>query len=305
MTKPHRTHIAKAKTLIHQHTLSSMDTVNGTIHLVTMDKSLASHLLALNTRNRRLQDKHVAHLAHQIDAGQWKFTGDPIRISTDWTLIDGQHRLNAIYTCDAHVFSEPMIVITGLNSDVVLAIDQNEKRSMSDMLMFIGLKGNQRHLASTVKKLLWIERNFSASSRSQSISTSDVNDWVAAHPEEASVIIDTFRMKVGVPPSALSVFAVLALRANPLLGAKFITELSRQYPADSEHPCAAVLRYPDKLNAGSDNDFRKSMYGLIDAWNRWLEGESMPRLFTRTFRVPTVMPELLTQPGPQFDRWNT
>lgn len=304
MTKPHARYVDNARELLEERTITRMKAGDATLLLVDMNRALANALLTLNIRNRRLRPDGVDRLARQIDAGQWKFTGDPLRISTDWVLIDGQHRLNAVINSTVPVFSEQMVVITGLDPSVVMAIDQQEKRTVADLLGFIGIKGNQQHLAATVKKLLWYEDDFFSPSRSAPVSSADVDNWIAEHTDEAATIIDTFRTKIGVPSSALSLFAILTGRVNPSLARDFMMLLSNRIASDDGHPIAAILNNKTKLNASSDADFRKALYGLTMAWNNWLDGNEMYTLLLRSVRVTSrTFPDMLTEPGEDFEKW--
>ncbi len=66
------------------------------ITIQTITPEIASEMLAKNTANRPLNQKHVDFLAAQIIAGNFFETGDTIKFCPDGSLLDGQHRLSAV-----------------------------------------------------------------------------------------------------------------------------------------------------------------------------------------------------------------
>ena len=65
------------------------------ITLETITPAQAAEWLKGNTVNRRLVLHHVERLASEMLAGEWRITGDCIKLNGD-RLLDGQHRLQAI-----------------------------------------------------------------------------------------------------------------------------------------------------------------------------------------------------------------
>ncbi len=57
---------------------------------------MAAKLLENNQVNRKRSEGHIKFLAKQMSAGNFKLTGETVKISTDGKLLDGQHRLHAI-----------------------------------------------------------------------------------------------------------------------------------------------------------------------------------------------------------------
>jgi hypothetical protein len=68
---------------------------------------MADKYLGSQERNRSLRDDRVIHWLEIIKRGEWKLTESCIVFDTEGRLINGQHRLTAIYlggvTCDAAV----------------------------------------------------------------------------------------------------------------------------------------------------------------------------------------------------------
>jgi hypothetical protein len=65
-------------------------------YVARVTPQLAETLLASNFANRKINNKRVTSYSKTIKDGEWKLTGQPIIISEDGKVIDGQHRLSAV-----------------------------------------------------------------------------------------------------------------------------------------------------------------------------------------------------------------
>jgi hypothetical protein len=91
----------------------------------------AAALLVANRDNRRLRWGRVRFYARAMQNHGWLLTHQGIAFSTDGIGIDLQHRLEAIKLAGVEV---AMMVTEGLDSRAFEAIDQHERRSISDAL---------------------------------------------------------------------------------------------------------------------------------------------------------------------------
>lgn len=97
----------------------------------------ASEMLERNTRNRKVNEKHVSFLARQMTGGDWIQNGDSIRFDLNGNLIDGQHRLWAIIKSKKTM---NFIVVSGLASESFSTIDTGKTRNGHDVLSIEGIK---------------------------------------------------------------------------------------------------------------------------------------------------------------------
>ena len=77
-------------------------TYNG-LKTMTVDAAAARRLLAINTGNRRVSQRRIGQLAAQMRGGHYENTGEPIIVSDNGVLNNGQHRLLAVIEADAAV----------------------------------------------------------------------------------------------------------------------------------------------------------------------------------------------------------
>lgn len=118
----------------------------------TITPEIAREYLTKNTNNYRSIIPHiVAKYANDMKDGLWDENGSAIVFSKSGTLLDGQHRLNAVIRACMPV---SMVVVRDV-SDQVSSFDTQSKRSESQVLKASGIDGYARTLqASSVAGML-------------------------------------------------------------------------------------------------------------------------------------------------------
>lgn len=119
---------------------------------VMMDPQKAEAWLRKNTKNRRLRLPHVNTLANDMINGRWVLNGQTIIFSADGTLLDGQHRLQAVIKSGATV---PMAVAFGVDdTNAFKSIDMNVlKRGVDQLAIMMGIE-NASHASAAARRLL-------------------------------------------------------------------------------------------------------------------------------------------------------
>lgn len=127
--------------------------ISITIETITPEK--ASEYLKHNTMNRPLDGNRVNLYVHEMKAGKWKQNiAEPIAFAEDGTLINGQHRLQAVIKSAMAI---EMGVVRGANKGDFVAIDAGKVRGGSDVLALKGY-ANFKSVASIVNFLLSVLR---------------------------------------------------------------------------------------------------------------------------------------------------
>jgi hypothetical protein len=109
----------------------------------------ADGILKGNLGNRSIIENHVQNLADQMSSGLWKQSLDPIRISKNGRLLDGQHRLLAVLTSKETI---EFLVVRGLDEEVFDVLDTGKHRSAADAAHILGIP--QSKPCSALAKLL-------------------------------------------------------------------------------------------------------------------------------------------------------
>lgn len=109
-----------------------------TVH-TTMTPDMAKMLLDRNPDNRRIQERaanrSVAAYAAMMTRGEWELNGEPIIISRDGLLNDGQHRCTACVISGAPI---PVSITFGVERFTRRTVDQGKARSNADVLTLAG-----------------------------------------------------------------------------------------------------------------------------------------------------------------------
>jgi hypothetical protein len=103
---------------------------------VMVTPEMAMEILKTNIRNRPMQAENVMFFVDQIEKGQFAFNGQPVIISKNNLLMDGQHRLAAIVKSKK---SQKLLIVYGIEEDVMHTIDTGKKRSAADVLKINGV----------------------------------------------------------------------------------------------------------------------------------------------------------------------
>jgi len=119
-----------------------------------MTPSKAKEILEKNINNRKVKDHTIRSYVWQMKEGQWKENGEAIIIDKNGYVKDGQHRL---ISCIKANFSFWVVIVSGVNSDVMDTIDTGVNRTLADVLMLNGYK-NAAPSASIVKAI-WKHKN--------------------------------------------------------------------------------------------------------------------------------------------------
>jgi hypothetical protein len=186
-----------------------VDKFYGTKTLV-FDRPFAEAVLAYNTGNRRINRRKLQVLADQMQSGAFENTGEPIIISAEGVLNNGQHRLLAIVEAEAVV---DMDVRFGIPRRVFTKTDTGAPRSGGDVLTIEGV-AHGGMVASAVRLLLLYRRGLPDSIR-EFVS----NDEIARAYERWSGIgvvaerVNAFKYPKGVRSTPLLATAYLASRA--------------------------------------------------------------------------------------------
>lgn len=124
-----------------------------TSRVETITPEYASDALEKLAHQRPLSRQLVSRLSTDILAGRFMLNGEPIIFGSNGELLDGMHRLYAIYEADVPVSA---LVVRGVSFDSFKTIDTGKARSFSDMLKInngTGGKWNLPRLAAVVASM--------------------------------------------------------------------------------------------------------------------------------------------------------
>jgi len=108
---------------------------------------IAKELLNSNQANRRPKLPVVLRYASDMAAGKWRInTAEPIKISKNGLLMDGQHRLLAVIKSGMSIY---FLIASGLEESVFDVLDTGTSRNGSDVFKIAGIK-NENVIPSVI-----------------------------------------------------------------------------------------------------------------------------------------------------------
>lgn len=118
--------------------------------VVTITPALAKVLLESNDANRPVSNINLERIKRDMIKGHWHFNGEPIIVSADGHLNDGQHRLLAIAQTGV---SQRMIVVFGTSRESRMTLDIGVVRTVGH---FLGMSGHaDANALSAVANYVW------------------------------------------------------------------------------------------------------------------------------------------------------
>lgn len=253
-------------------------------HIAMIDISpwLARVILHFNNGNRKMRPAHVGAYASNMTSGQWKFAGDPIRICIDGTLLDGQHRLQAIAE-QPDDFKLTNLVIWNMPADTQLVMDQGAKRSPADQLNLMGYR-DAHNTAAAARWIILYDTGmiFRSSVKWEAFTTSaHIVAWVEDHDQEIDFMQDCTkysRRSLMAPGPSLAAYTILS-RLDSVAALNFAMRVADGAGLMPGDPILALRNRAIKNRAAQDKETPRDTIGLIiRVWNAWVQGQSLSRI---------------------------
>ena len=168
--------------------LSHSGTVTGT---VTPD--VAGWLLRLNTHNRPMRGPDVGRFISILERGKWINTGEPIIVSKEGVVNDGQHRLAAIHESGIAAVCD---VRFGIERAAFQATGTGRKRTNGDVLHIEQIPNAK--LIAAMAKIVYCYDQGAMARMSTAVESGDILAIVEGTPiiHEVAQICGTMKMPV-------------------------------------------------------------------------------------------------------------
>lgn len=126
-----------------------------TTQVIELTPTLARTFLRNNPSNRTISESIVGNYVRDMQNLSWKFNGEPIIVSKDGTLNDGQHRAMAVVLSGVTI---PAVLIVGVERETRTTLDQGRMRTTGDYLSMTGF--HDTNVLASAGKLVWQWRKF-------------------------------------------------------------------------------------------------------------------------------------------------
>jgi hypothetical protein len=220
-------------------------------------------------RARKTVDRYILDMKE----GKWNWAAsDSIKLDRQGRVIDGQHRLWAVFMSGVAIQSW---VTIGLDTDAYHVIDTGKARRATDVL---GRVKNRSIVGAIVRfRILW-DRGERLSVLSKSVTNAEVATYFENHPEIASHAIRAQKIykQTRISAAAVGSFISLAYDYNPFKAAEFVSCLEDGAGLLKGNPALEVRNRLMRENSGKTKFNRlTSIVFLIKAFNLYLKGQSV------------------------------
>ncbi|MFD7919468.1 hypothetical protein ACFV3R_09605 [Streptomyces sp. NPDC059740] len=248
------------------------------VHPVDVTPSLARQWLEhRNRRNRRLRPRVVATYARDMSQGRWMENGETIKFASDGTLLDGQHRLEAVITSGRTV---RVLVVEGLPLAAQQTMDAGARRTTGDALSLQGERGTT--VLAAVLRRLWMWERGDRRLAGVAPSTSECAELLEQRPEvRASVeVAQHVRARFRhLPQSTCALAHCLFARIDRSTADWFFARLADGAELPPQHPVLTLRhRLTDEAVRPGTRSQERTLAYLIRAWNAVREGRSLARI---------------------------
>lgn len=193
--------------------------------IVTVTPEMAIQILERNELNRPLNDQHVHRIARQISEGKWKFNGDTIKIASDHSVVDGQHRLWAAIEAKRSIDT---IIVHGIDKDAFSTIDTLRKpRSGSDVIALAGTIKYRNYVAAALTWLVRYERDVitTFTQPQNKVENSDIEEAFAKNPAIVRAVERCIPLRGLANPGLVGFAYYVAFERNGLLADRMVDTL--------------------------------------------------------------------------------
>jgi hypothetical protein len=263
-------------------TIDTTSTITAEIEAI--DPRIAAQHLSHNLKNRNIRTWIVARYAHDMRSGNWRMAGEPIKFAHDGTLLDGQHRLEAVIDSDT---TQSFLVVRGLPNESQQVMDSGASRLLSGQLQIAG-HPNASRLASTARLAYLFENGllFKDTAKIGAVTNSDLINFIDLNPDLHDAVATMpgktrKRNRIDANPATICCFTWITRRTSPDASAEFLTLLATRAGLPEDSPILALdsrLRELSRVKAHITGPTSLSLF--VRAWNAWRLGKPLRRLAT-------------------------
>lgn len=233
---------------------------------------VARWLLDLNQSNRPLQGSLVRRFIALLNDGGWVNTGEPVIVSREGLLNDGQHRLHAIAESD---IAAPLDVRFGIDRVAYAATNTGTRRTAGQALAISGAKHASAQAA--VARLL---RHYDAGEMgkaNQQVEPAELIRIVVANPHILTVVSRQQACRFAPARIApIGMVLVVAARKAPMEQAgEFLRVLNTGLAEETNAARALHLRLRDASIARERISQLDAAILGARAWNAWRQGRPL------------------------------
>lgn len=245
------------------------------IEIVEVTPDLARQWLGRNEGNRNVRQHQVNAYARDMREGRWQFNGDSIRIATDGTMMDGQHRLLACIKADRPFRT---LVISGLPREAQDTMDAGAKRSAADQLKRRGVPNFALVAAVALKMIHWDTHGQRRSFTNITVTNAEIVEYCADQK-----FLDTLSLCIGyiraikAPPAVVGTCFCIFARIDLDAAIDFFDGMASGANLNPGNPILVLRERLSDLREQTGLTLNSERYIALfcRAWNHWRAGKKI------------------------------
>ena len=235
--------------------------------------AIAIELLRDNPENRSIRSTKVQQFAADMRAGNWEENGQPLILSPEGLLNDGQHRCIAVIEANTSV---PVQFTFGVPRDTRLTLDQGSARSAGDFLAMEGVPHSMIQ-AGTARLLMGFERsNRTSFNPSSHVTSAEIRERVSTDTgiarSAAFASKHSKHAKKHVAPSVIAFCHYVFCELDPVLAEHYMVQVCRGEGLAARDPAYTVRER--LLNLGTKSRDQRT-HLMIRGWNALRQGRKL------------------------------
>lgn len=272
-------------------TLPLLDFEAETATTVEITPEIAEAWLLLNSGNRRQGQKSFERLTTDLRNGDYRYTGDPVKFSTEGNLIDGQNRLNAIIKAQVSV---KMLVVTGIEDEARDVIDTGSYFTLSQALQRHDVPNHRAVAAALTAIQAWERREHTSEPLGGASTINTSMKFLRDNPEVVRIAEESMKLATKLVTITMKQVAVLIWAFDKLDRDDRIAFFKKLSTGAGHKAGSPILQLRETLsrNAMADKSKRVGSRVIlavtIKSWNLFREGTTRNVL---TFRGGGAKPE--------------
>lgn len=243
---------------------------NGvTTQVVELTPALAEVLLRRNPANRAISAVTVESYARDIANGSWRFNGEPVIVSSDGLLNDGQHRAQAVIDAKTAI---DVVLIIGVERDTRTTLDQGKARAVGDYLAMEGHIDSFALAATAGYIWQWQSRGHLSTQRQHRPTKAEMKAVADSHPTIATSLASVKRKgsdAVGGRSMLAFCHWAFALTSSAAASSEFIASLINGIDLSARSP---ILYARNRLMAERRLTAHERAEIIFRAWNAHRRG---------------------------------
>lgn len=249
--------------------------------------ALASVMLDSNTHNRKLRDTQASSHAAAMAEGRWKTTHQGIAIDKTGTLLDGQHRLEAVVEAGVPV---EMVVSFGWDPSAFDVLDTGSTRRVDDFLTIDGVD-NAATRAGAARLIATSRTNTKKKIPDKALVLEVAREMMGPEMDLACRVASSCTKIIRPSPLAAALWLIQTRTLHKTRVDTFVDGV--RHGSDLPHN-SPILKLRNtahtmvKSSSGSNIAFRQ-LGAVILAWNAWVGGRPARSLTWDNWAIPEIL----------------